>query len=187
MIIRNEITITREAQGRSREAGSEGSVNQTDEPTYRNGIGGSDSGRAGQGSRSPSGKTGGVNAVVASGKYMELPGEICAGGAVGFQTTHSTPCTVASNGDGIACAEVSRRHSNRRYGRGVAADGISVQRRVTYEPRSGKGLKPYDTGTPMGNALINADRRASEQAYRIQPCIALILVWVKATALKQTA
>jgi len=181
MIMRNEITITRETQGRSREAGSEGSVNQTDKPMNKNIIGGSDSGRVGQGLQSPSGKTGGVNAVVVSGKYMDLPGEICAGGAAG------TPCTVDSNGDGIACAEVSRRHSNRGYGCGVADDGIPVQRRVTYEPRSGEGPKPYDIGTPMGNALINADRRASEHAHRIQPCIALILVWVKATALKQTA
>lgn len=180
MIMKNEITITREAQGRSREAGSEGSVDQIGELTNRNSIGGSDSGRAGQGSRSPSGKTGRVNAVVASGKYMDLPGEICAGGA-------ATPRTVASNGGDIACVEVSRRHSSRRYGRGVAADGIPVQRRVTYEPRSGEGPKPYGIGTPMGNALINADRRVSEHAYRIQTSIAPILVWVKATALKQTA
>ena len=179
--------ITREAQGRNREVGSEGSVNQTGEPMNKNIIGGVTSGRAGQGQQSLSGKIGDVNDVVVPGKCMDLPGEICVGGAVGFQSTHPTPCTVDSNDDGIACAEVSRRHSNRRYGRGVAADGIPVQRRVTYEPRSGEGPKPYDIGTPMGNALINADRRASEHAHRIQPCIALILVWVKATALKQTA
>lgn len=180
--MKNEITITREAQGRSREAGSEGSVDQIGELTNRNSIGGSDSGRVGQGLQSPSGKTGRVNAVVAPGKYMGLPGEICTGGA-------ALPCTDASDGGDIACVEVSRRHSSRGDERGVgrSTDDKCEARRITTDSRTDEGLKPYGIGTPMGNALINADRRESEHAYRIQTSITPILVWVKATAIKQTA
>jgi len=70
----NENIITREAQGRSREAGSEGSVYQTVEPMNKNNIGGSISGRAGQGQQSLSGEIAGVNVVVATGKCMDLSG-----------------------------------------------------------------------------------------------------------------
>ena len=66
--------ITREAQGRNREVGSEGSVNQTGEPMNKNNIGGVTSGRAGQGQQSLSGEIAGVNVVVATGKCMDLSG-----------------------------------------------------------------------------------------------------------------
>ena len=60
----NNKSINREAQGRSREAWSERSVYQTDEPMNKNVIGGADGGRAGPGSQSPSGQTRYVNDAV---------------------------------------------------------------------------------------------------------------------------
>ena len=118
----NEIIITREAQGRSREAGSEGSVNQTGEPMNKNGIGGIGSGRAGQGLQSPSGKPDDVNAVVVPGKCMDLPGEISTNGRTGFQSTHPTFRAEGSDARGIDRGEVSRRQINRGNERGVAEE-----------------------------------------------------------------
>jgi RNA-directed DNA polymerase len=137
----NKPSITREAQVRSREAGCESSVDQTDELMYKNVIEGADSGRAGQGSRSPSGQTGSVNDAVVSGKGINLSGETSAIGLPGLQSAHEQTSSSASDGGVIGGRGVSRRHSSRGNGHGVVADGIPVQRRVTYDPRSGEGLK----------------------------------------------
>jgi hypothetical protein len=66
----------REAQGRHRKVGSEGSVYQKCEPTNRNWIGGASVGRVSVRSRSPyPSKANGVNPAVVHGKDMNLPRE----------------------------------------------------------------------------------------------------------------
>jgi hypothetical protein len=68
----------REAQGRHREVGSEGSGYQRCEPTNRNWIGGVEVGRVSVRSRSPyPSRTKGVNPVVVHRKDMNLPREAC--------------------------------------------------------------------------------------------------------------
>ena len=137
----NNNPITREAQGRSREAVSESSVDQTDEPMNKNVIGGADGGRAGPGSRSPSGQTGCVNGAVVSGKVIDLSGEASAGGLEGLQSARTNPDSHASDGAEITVGGVSKGHSSRGNATGVAADGPPVQRRVSEEARSGEGLQ----------------------------------------------
>ena len=137
----NNKSITREAQVRSREAGCESSVDQTDELMYKNAIGGADSGRAGPGSRSPSGQTGGVNGAVASGKGISLSEEASIAGLPGLQSARETASSSVSDGAVIGGRGVSRGHSSRGDGSGVAADGSPVQRRVAHDPRSGEGPK----------------------------------------------
>jgi hypothetical protein len=67
----------REAQGRHREVGSEGSVNQRCELTDRNWIRGASVGRVSVRSRSPyPSRTNGVNLVAVHRKDMNLPREI---------------------------------------------------------------------------------------------------------------
>ena len=68
----------REAQGRHREVGSEGSVEQRCEPTNRNWIRGASVGRVSVRSRSPyPSRTNGVNPAVVHRKRMSLPRETC--------------------------------------------------------------------------------------------------------------
>ena len=68
----------REAQGRHREVGSEGSGYQRCEPTNRNWIGGVEVGRVSVRSRSPySSRTKSVNPTVVHRKRMALPREAC--------------------------------------------------------------------------------------------------------------
>ena len=123
----NNKLITREAQGRSREAWSERSVNQTDEPMNKNVIGGTDGGRAGQGSRSPSGQTACVNDAVVSRKCINLSGEASTGSLTGLQSAHLKSGVSASNdGDGTD-GEVSKGHSSRGHEHRVAVDGSPVQ------------------------------------------------------------
>ena len=137
----NNIIITREAQVRSREALCESSVYQTDEPMYKNVIGGADGGRAGPGSQSPSGQTGCVNGAVVSGKGINLSGEASVGGLSELKSAQEQASSSASDGKVIADRGVSKGHISRGNGRGVAADGSPVQRRTTHAPRSGEGLK----------------------------------------------
>ena len=183
----NNKLITREAQGRSREAWSERSVYQTDELMDKNVIGGAENGRVGQGSQSPLGQIRCVNGAVVSGEYINLSGEASSGSLTGFQSTHSKSSVSVSNGRDRTDRGVSRWHISRGNGRGVAADGLSVQRKTTHAPRSGEGLKPHENGTPIRSGLINADRRGSERVAWIQTAKTPILGWVEATALKQTA
>ena len=69
----------REAQGRHREVGSEGSVDQRYEPTNRNWIGGAKGGRGSVRSQSPySSRPGNVNPAVVYRKSRNLPREACA-------------------------------------------------------------------------------------------------------------
>jgi hypothetical protein len=68
----------REAQGRHREVGSEGSVYQRCEPTNRNWMRGVEVGRVSVRSRSPyPSRTEDVNSVVVHRKCMNLPREAC--------------------------------------------------------------------------------------------------------------
>jgi hypothetical protein len=67
-----------EAQGRHREVGSEGSVEQRCEPTNRNWIGGAEVGRVRMRARSPyPSRTTGVNPAVVHRQYRGLPRETC--------------------------------------------------------------------------------------------------------------
>ena len=67
-----------EAQGRHREVGSKGSVEQRCEPTNRNWIGGAPVGRMRVRARSPyPSRTTGVNPAVVHRQYMDLPRETC--------------------------------------------------------------------------------------------------------------
>ena len=81
----NTKSITREAQAHNREVMCESSVYQTDELMNKNVIEGADSGRAGPGSRSPSGQTGSVNDAVVSGKGINLSGEASMSGSPELQ------------------------------------------------------------------------------------------------------
>ena len=119
----NNIIITGEAQVRSREALCESSVYQTDELMDRNVIGGADSGRAGQGSRSPTGQTGSVNDAVVSGQGINLSGEASVGGLSELKSAQEQASSSASDGKVIADRGVSKGHISRGNGRGVAADG----------------------------------------------------------------
>ena len=159
----------------------------TDEPMNKNVIGGADGGRAGPGSRSPSGQTRCVNDAVVSGKCINLSGEASSGSLTGFQSTHSKLSVSASNGGDSTDRGVSKRHSSRGNEHGVVADGSPVQRRFMMDSRSGEGLKPHDSGTPCRDELINADRRGSERVYWIQTAKTSIFGWIEATALKQIA
>ena len=183
----NNNPITREAQLQNREVLWGSSVDQTDEPMNKNVIGGANGGRAGQGSRSPSGQTRCVNDAVVSGQCINLSGEASNGSLTGFESTHSKSSVSASNGGDNTDRGVSRWHNSRGNEHGVAAEGSPVQRRVMKDSRSGEGLKPYSNGTPSRNELINADRRGSERVYWIQTVNTSIFRWVEATALKQTA
>ena len=109
----NNKLITREAQGRSREAWSERSVYQTDELMDKNVIGGAEGGRAGQGSRSPSGQTRCVNGAVVSRKIINLPGEASNDGGARLKSAtsaHRTTCvmrvaaSIEESADGILAA-----------------------------------------------------------------------------------
>ena len=67
-----------EAQGRHREVGSEGSVEQKCEPTDSKWIGGAEVGRVSVRSRSPyPSRTESVNPTVVHRKRMDLPREAC--------------------------------------------------------------------------------------------------------------
>ena len=104
-------------------------------------IGGADGGRAGPGSRSPSGQTRCVNDAVVSGQYINLSGEVSTGGLTGLQSAHLKSGVSASNGGDSADGEVSKGHSSRGHEHGVAADGSPVQRRVMMDSRNGEGLQ----------------------------------------------
>ena len=136
----NNKLITREAQGRSREAWSERSVYQTDELMDKNVIGGAENGRVGQGSQSPLGQIRCVNGAVVSGQYINLSGEASSGSLTGLirslrvghvasseQSTHSKLSVSASKGGDSTDRGVSKRHSSRGYEQGVAADGRPVR------------------------------------------------------------
>lgn len=77
-------SITSESQLQTREGLWGSSAEQTDEPMYKNAIGGADGGRAGPGSRSPTGQSGSVNGAVVSGKRINLSGEVSIGGPAGL-------------------------------------------------------------------------------------------------------
>ena len=137
----NTKSITREAQAHNREVMCESSVYQTDELMNKNVIEGADSGRAGPGSRSPSGQTGSVNDAVVSGKGINLSGEASTGGLSELKSAQEQASSPASDGGVTIDRGVSKGHISRGNGRGVVADGLPVQRRTTYEPRSGEGPK----------------------------------------------
>ena len=183
----NNIIITREAQGRSREAVSESSVYQTGELMDKNAIGGTDGGRAGPGSRSPSGQTRCVYGAVASGKCINLSGEASKVGLSELQSAREQAGSVVSNGGVIDDGGVSRRHISRGNGHGVVADGSPVQRRLMYEPRSGEGLKPHGNRNSSGSTLITADRQASLCDPMDTARDRFRLCREEVTALKQTA
>ena len=88
-------------------------MDQTDEPINKNLIGGADGGRAGPGSRSPSGQTRCVNDAVVSGKCINLSGEASNGGLAGLKSAHSKSSVSASNGGDSTDRGVSRGHSVR--------------------------------------------------------------------------
>jgi len=101
----------REAQGRHREVGSEGSVYQRCEPTDRNWIRGASVGRVSVRSRSPyPSRANGVNSVAVHRKDMNLPREIWdASGADRGPSRTERPVMTSDR-----TPEVSRRHSRRR-------------------------------------------------------------------------
>ena len=141
----NNKLITREAQGRSREAWSVPRSEVTTIPAIWMGrtkkrvsnrradgqvpslrqdrvphcgkpdhvIGGADGGRAGPGSRSPSGQTRCINDAVVSGKCINLSGEASNGGLAGLKSAHSKSSVSASNGGDSTDRGVSRGHSVR--------------------------------------------------------------------------
>ena len=148
------IIITREAQGRNREVGSEGSVYQIDEPMDKNVIGGTEGGRAGQGSRSPTGQTRCVNGAVVSRKVINLPGEASNDGRAWLKSAAIARSTVRSNAYGIINRGVSpaqREHISR---------GDEPAKGRT-DSRSGEGLKPQRPELRSVAPLITADRRES--------------------------
>ena len=123
----NNKLITREAQGRSREAWSERSVYQTDELMNKNVIGDAESGRVGQGSQSPLGQIRCVNDAVVSGQYINLSGEASSGSLTGLESAHSKSSVSASNGGDSTDRGVSKGYISRGYEHGVAADGRPVR------------------------------------------------------------
>ena len=179
--------ITREAQERSREAGFESSVDQTDELMNKNAIGGAEGGRAGPGSRSPSGQTRCVYGAVASGKYINLSGKASKVGLSELKSAREQAGSAASNGGVIDDGGVSRWHISRGNGHGVVADGSPVQRRFMHEPRSGEGLKPHGNRNSSGSTLITADRQASLCYPMDTARDRFRLCREEVTALKQTA
>lgn len=116
--------ITREAQVHNREVMCERSVDQTDELMDKNVIGGADSGRAGQGSRSPTGQTGSVNDAVVSGQGINLSGEASIVDLPELQFAQEQASSLASDGGVIIDGGVSKGHSSRGYGRGVSCRRI---------------------------------------------------------------
>jgi hypothetical protein len=94
----NNNSITREAQVRSREASCGSSVDQTGEPMYKNTVGGTEDGRAGPGSQSPSGQIRCVNGAVVSGKCINLSGEVSVTGVPEFQSAHDQASSSVSDG-----------------------------------------------------------------------------------------
>lgn len=173
----NNIIITREAQGRNREVGSEGSVYQIDEPMDKNVIGGTEGGRAGQGSRSPSGQTRCVNDAVVSRKVINLPGEASNDGRAWLKSAAIARSTVRSNAYGIINRGVSRWHTSR---------GDEPAKGRT-DSRSGEGLKPQRPELRSVAPLITADRRESPCAVWTQTGINPILESREVIAIKQTA
>ena len=173
----NNIIITREAQGRNREVASEGSVEQIDEPMDKNVIGGAEGGRAGQGSRSPSGQTRCVNDAVVSRKATNLPGEASMDGRVRLKSAAQARSTVGSNVCGIIYRGVSR-------GRNSRGDELASGRT---DSRSGEGLKPQRSELRSVATLRMAGRRESLCAVRTQSEINSILESRGVTAIKQTA
>jgi len=118
-MLTNNSKITREAQGQIREALSEGSVYQTDEPMYKNVIGGVGCGMSGPRIAKSFELAIHVNGAVMSERIIGLSREISVDGSEGFQATHTTSVTVASNGFGIIRRGISSEHSNRGYEHGV--------------------------------------------------------------------
>ena len=169
----NNKSITREAQVRNREVTCGSSVDQTDEPMNKNGIGGADSGRAGPGSRSPSGQTGSVNVAVVSGRGINLSREASLGGLSELKSAHSKASSLGSDAEVITEGGVSRGHKDRGTGSGVAADGSPVQRRVTEAPQSGEGPKyVWQPDLPLASTHKRRSARGqgeSEQYSRLQP------------------
>jgi hypothetical protein len=100
-----------EAQGRHREVGSEGSVEQRCEPTNRNWIGGAEVGRVSVRSRSPyPSRANGVNPAVVHRKRMNLPWETCGvSGADRGPSRTEGPVMALDHTSGV-----SRRHSRRQ-------------------------------------------------------------------------
>ena len=169
--------ITREAQGRNREVGSEGSVYQIDEPMNKNVIGGAEGGRAGQGSRSPSGQTRCVNDAVVSRKVTNLPGEASIDGRARLKSAARARSTAGSNVCGIIYRGVSRRHSSR-------GDELAYGR---MDSRSGEGPKPQSSELRSVATLITADRRESLCTVWTQTEINSILGSRGVIAIKQAA
>jgi len=101
-----------EAQGRHREVGSEGSVEQRCELTNRNWIGGAEVGRVSVRSRSPyPSRAEGVNSVVVHRKRMNLPWEACGvSGADRGPSRTEGPVMVSDHTSGV-----SRGHSRRHW------------------------------------------------------------------------
>ena len=123
----NNKLITREAQGRSREAWSERSVYQTDELMNKNVIGGAENGRVGPGSQSPLGQIRCVNDAVVSGQCINLSGEASTDGLTGLKSARLKSSVSASNGRDSIDGGVSKRHISRGHENGVAADGSPVR------------------------------------------------------------
>jgi hypothetical protein len=101
----------REAQGRHREVGSEGSVYQRCEPTDRNWIRGASVGRVSVRSRSPyPSRANGVNPVAVHRKDMNLPREIWDVSGADRGPSRTEGSVMASD----RTPEVSRGHSKRQ-------------------------------------------------------------------------
>jgi len=183
----NNSKNTSEAQGLSREAWSEGSVEQSCEPMDKNIIGGVCRGLSEPRIAKAFGLSACVNGAALHVKSNYLPGEASIDGRVWLQSAKLACSTTRSNACGIINRGVSRWHISRGNGRGVVADGLPVQRRTTYEPRSGEGLKPHRNRNSIECILITADRQASLCIIWIQPEITRSLRFVEATAIKQTA
>ena len=119
-MLMNNSKITREAQGQIREDLSERSVCQTDEPMYKNAIGGVGCGMSGPRiAKSPELATH-VNGAVVSAQIIDLSMETSVECREGLQSAHTTPGAGASNGIGLIRRGVSSEHSNRGYEHGVA-------------------------------------------------------------------
>ena len=101
----------RETQGRHREMGSEGSVDQRCEPTNRNWIRGASVGRVSVRSRSPyPSRTNGVNPAVVHRQDMNLPREIWDVSEADRGPSRTEGSVMASD----RTPEVSRGHSKRQ-------------------------------------------------------------------------
>ena len=104
--------ITSRPQGQSRETMSEGSVMQTDEPMYKNVIGGMCDGVSGPRIAKPFEQVACVNGAVVSVESINLSGEASC-------HRQEQSCSIGRDVEAICARGISSEHSNRGYEHGV--------------------------------------------------------------------